>query len=318
MIRSAFVTEIALMLGHTDGLYDDNIVNWINWGMYYLDRQCDLKGLRRRVKFPFVVGQTEYSFPDDLRYAKSLTLLDHTMESIASGAINTTDDIITVVTDISTGTKVMFLNSNPPTGLSAFTFYYVINVSSTTIKLALTSDLATAETAIDITGVGTAPHMLEIYNGTDSRKLEYILEEDFVEHVADITERSSDKPSIYVDKGDIFEIGRPIDEALCGELVYWKWQDALAGDNSEPEVSHIEDLICMSASIFGWRVLEEVEKKLDAIKELDKMLAGHMRVLHRHPDEFLVDKGFRGANLPARGNLGANLRGLGYKYPGVK
>lgn len=318
MKRSDFVTEIALMLGHTDGLYDENIVNWLNWGLYYLDRQCDLKGLRKRVKFPFVVGQTEYAFPDDLKYAKSLTLLDHVIESIAEGAINTTTDVITVASDISTGTKVQFLNSVPPTGLSAFTFYYVINLTSTTIQLALTSALATAETAIDITGVGTAPHILEIYGGTDSRKLEYILEADFVEHVADITERVSDKSSIYIDKGDIFEIGNPPNEALCGELVYWKWQDALSDDDDEPEVSYIEDLICMAASIFGWRVLEEVEKKLDAIRELDKMLAGHMRVLARHPDEFLVDKGFRGANLPVRGNLGANLRGLGYKYPGVK
>jgi len=316
MKRSEFVTEIALMLGRDD--LDDNIENWINWGMYYLDRQCDFKGLRKRVKFPFVVGQTEYAFPDDLKYAKSLTLLDHKMESIASSAINTGTDVITVATDITTGTKIQFLNSDPPAPLSAFTFYYVINLTSTTIQLASTSALATEEIAIDLTDTGTAPHMLEIYNGTNSRKLEYILEEDFVEHVADITERISDKSSLYIDKGDIFELGNPPSEALCGELVYWKWQDALSGDDSEPEVSHIEDLICLGATIFGWRVLEEVEKQANAQAELDKMLAGHMRVLARHPDEFLVDKGFRGINLPARGNMGDNIRGKGYMYPGIK
>jgi hypothetical protein len=318
MIRSEFVTEIALMIGHTDGAYDSNIVNWINWGMYYLDRQCDFKGLRKRVKFPFVVGQTEYAFPSDLKYPKALTLLDHLMESIAESSVNTTTDKITVANDISTGTKVQFLNSDPPGGLTAFTFYYVINVSPTIIQLATTSALATAGTAIDLTGTGTGPHILEIYNGTDSRKLEYILEEDFTEHVSDITERSSNKPSLYIDKGDIFEIGRPINEALCGELVYWKWQDALVADGSEPEVSHIEDLICISASVFAWRVLEEVEKKLDAIKELNVMLAGHMKVLNRHPDEFLSDKGFRFGNVPGRGNMGGYIRGSGYKYPGVK
>jgi len=318
MKRSEFVTEIALMLGHTDGLYDTNIVNWLNWGLYYLDRQCDLKGLRKRVKFPLVIGQTEYAFPDDVKYPKSLTILDHTMESLALSAIDIGTNIITVVTNITTGTRVQFLNTDPPDPLSANTFYYVINVSATTIKLATTSALATAGTAIDLIDTGTEPHILEIYNGTDSRKLEYVLEEDFVEQVTDITERVSDKSSLYIDKGDIFEIGNPPSEALCGELVYWKWQLALAGDDSEPEVSHIEDLICMAASIFGWRVLEEVEKKLDAIKELNAMLAGHMRVLARHPDEFLVDKGFRSANLPARGNMGSHMQGLGYMYPSVK
>lgn len=312
MIRSAFVTEIALMLGRDD--LDDNILNWINWGMYYLDRQCDLKGLRKRVKFPFVVGQTEYSFPDDVKYPKSLTLLDHLMVDVEEGDVNTTTHKITVSSSISTGTKIQFLNSDPPDPLAPNTFYYVINVDSETIQLATTSANATAGTAISLGDVGTGPHMMEVYNGTGSRKLEYVLEADFVEQVADITERPSNKPSIYIDKGDIFEIGRPIDEALCGELVYWKWQLALAADGSEPEVAYIEDLICMAATIFGWRVLEEVEKKADAIAELDKMLGGHMRVLNRHPDEFLVDKGFRSGGDPLR----VNIRGYGYMYPGVK
>ena len=316
MERSEFVTEIALMLGRDD--LDSNIENWINWGMYYLDRQCDFKGLRVRAKFSIVIGQTEYAFPTDLKYAKSLTLLDHKMESIAVSAINTTTNVITVATDITTGTKIQFLNSDPPAPLSAFTFYYVINLTSTTISLATTSALATAGTAISLTDTGTAPHILEIYDGTNSRKLEYILEADFLESVADITERASGKSSLYIDKGDIFELGKPPSEALCGELVYWKWQDSLDSDDEEPEVSHIEDLICISATIFGWRVLEEVEKQAAAQAELDKMLAGHMRVLARHPDEFLVDKGFRGINLPTRGNIGNYVRGEGYMYPGVK
>ena len=312
MKRSEIVTEVALMLGRDD--LNTNIINWINWGMYYLDRQCDFKGLRKRVKFPFVIGQTEYAFPDDMKYSKSLTLLDHTMESIDADDVNITTNVITVATNMATGTRVQFLNSDPPGGLSAFTFYYVIYVSATSIKLATTSALATAGTAIDLTDTGTEPHILEIYGGTESRKLEYVLEEDYIEQVADITELTSDKPSIYIDKGDIFEIGRPIDEALCGELVYWKWQDALSGNDSEPEVSYIEDLICMSTSIFGWRVLEEVQKKADAIAELGLMLSGHMKVLNRHPDEFLSDKGFRGGLIPTRDHI----RGREYMYPGIK
>ena len=197
MIRSAFVTEIALMLGRDD--LDDNIINWINWSLYYLDRQCDFKGLRKRVKFPLVIGQTEYAFPDDLKYAKSLTILDHAMESIDSSVVVT--PVITVATNITTGTKIQFLNSDPPTPLSPFTFYYVINLSSTTISLALTSALATAGTAIAFTDTGTEPHIFEIYNGTDSRKLEYILEADFIEHVPDMSERVSNKSFIYIDKG---------------------------------------------------------------------------------------------------------------------
>lgn len=315
MKRSEFITEIALMLGRPD--LEDNIVNWINWSMYYLDRQCDFKGLRKRVKFPLVVGQTEYAFPDDLKYPKSLTILDHTVESIDSDEVDTANNLITVAASISTGTRIQFLNSVPPTNLSAFTFYYVINADTDDaykIKLAMTSADATAGTAISLAGTGTEPHILEIYGGTNSRKLEYILEADFIENVADIMERVSGKTSIYIDKGDIFELGNPPAGALCGELVYWKWQDALSGNDSEPEVSHIEDLICLGATVFGWRALEEVEKKKDAIMELDKLLAGHMRVLARHPDEFLVDKGFRGGGTPVRGNM----RGLGYMYPGVK
>ena len=311
MIGSEFVTEVALMLGRDD--LDTNILNWVNWGMYYLDRQCDFKGLRKRVKFPFVVGQTEYSFPDDMKYATSLTLLDHLMESIDSDAVNITTSVITVANDIDTGTKVQFLNSDPPAPLAANTFYYVINVSATSIKLATTSALATAGTAIDLTDTGTEPHILEIYGGSDSRRLTYILESDFIDNVPDITERDSDKPSVYIDKGDIFEVDRPIDEALCGELVYWKWQDALTTE-SAPEVSYIEDLICLAATIFGWRALEEVQKKVDAIAELDKLLGSHMKVLSRHPDEFLSDKGFRSSEIPARANIGA----FGYKYPFVK
>ena len=314
MIRSDFVTEIALMLGRDD--LDDNIVNWLNWSLYYLDRQCDFKGLRKRVKFPFVVGQTEYSFPEDVKYPKSLTLLDHHMEDVLEADVNLTTNLITISISISTGTKIMFLDSDPPAPLTPNTFYYVINADTDTeykIKLATTSALATAETAIDLADVGTSPYMMEVYNGTDSRKLEYILEADFKEYVPDINERVSDKSSIYIDKGDIFELGNPPSETLCGELVYWKWQDALSADDSEPEVSHIEDLICVGATIFGWRVLEEVEKKNDAIAELNRMLAGHIRVLARHPDEFLVDKGFR-SGAPLRGNMG----GLGYMYPGVK
>jgi len=253
----------------------------------------------------------------------NLTILDHITESIDSDEVDTSNNLITVAASISTGTRIQFLNSVPPVGLSPFTFYYVVNADTDDaykIQLATTLAHATADTptVIDITGTGTEPHILEIYGGTNSRKLEYILEADFIEHVADITERTSGESSIYIDKGDIFELGRAPSEALCGELVYWKWQDALSGDNSEPEVSHIEDLICLGATIFGWRVLEEVEKKKDAIAELDKLLAGHMRVLARHPDEFLVDQGFRGANAPVRGNIAGYLRGRGYMYPGVK
>jgi hypothetical protein len=311
MIGSAFVTEVALMLGRDD--LDANILNWVNWGLYYLDRQCDFKGLRKRVKFPFVVGQTEYSFPTDMKYPTSLTLLDHKMESILEAGINITTNIITVANDIATGTRVQFLNTDPPATLSANTFYYVINVSTTSIKLATTSALATLGTAIDLTDVGTAQHMLEIYDGSDSRKLEYILEADFVEQVPDITERDSDKPFLYIDKGDLFEVDRPPEEALCGELVYWKWQDALTTE-TEPEVSQVEDLICLAATIFGWRALEEVQKKADAIAELDKLLGSHMKVLSRHPDEFLSDRGFRSSEVPVRANIGA----FGYKYPFVK
>jgi hypothetical protein len=74
-------------------------------------------------------------------------------------------DIITVssTTNYTTGTPVTVTTTGTlPAGLATETIYYVINVSSTTIKLATTAANATAGTAIDITSTGSGTHTLNL------------------------------------------------------------------------------------------------------------------------------------------------------------
>lgn len=75
-----------------------------------------------------------------------------------STGINTTTNVITVSSyTAQTGTKVLYTCavSGEAGGLTSKTFYYVIRVSSTELKLALSYNDAVAGTAIDITSQGT-------------------------------------------------------------------------------------------------------------------------------------------------------------------
>lgn len=76
-----------------------------------------------------------------------------------------TTDLLTVssTTDYATGTPVVVTTTGTlPAGLSADTVYYVINVSSTTMKLATTAANATAGTAVDITSTGSGTHTIHL------------------------------------------------------------------------------------------------------------------------------------------------------------
>lgn len=79
-----------------------------------------------------------------------------TTETIATSAVNTTDNIITVATGQPTGTPVIY-DSGGSTILGGLVHrkkYYAIYLTSTTIKLASTKANAVAGTAIDLTGTG--------------------------------------------------------------------------------------------------------------------------------------------------------------------
>lgn len=83
--------------------------------------------------------------------------------------INTTTNVITVSSyTAQTGTKVLYTasTSGEATGLSPKEFYYIIRVSSTELKLALTYDDAIAGTAIDISSQGTT-QVLYFHNDDD-------------------------------------------------------------------------------------------------------------------------------------------------------
>lgn len=88
-------------------------------------------------------------------------------EDILSSAVNANTNIITVNPTVTYVTgdavKLSVTGSNTvPGGLSAGTVYYVIAVSSTTIKLATSAANATAGTAIDITSTGSSFFTLRV------------------------------------------------------------------------------------------------------------------------------------------------------------
>lgn len=81
--------------------------------------------------------------------------------TFATTDVSTATDVITTGVNIATGTPVKVTSSTTvPAGLTSGTIYYVINASSTTIKLATTRANATAGTAIDITSTGSGTHTL--------------------------------------------------------------------------------------------------------------------------------------------------------------
>lgn len=86
-------------------------------------------------------------------------------QTFAIGDVNTTTDVITLpdATVFTTGTPMIFASSGAvPTGLTAGTTYYAINLSSTTIKVATSALNATLGIAVDITATGSGSHRLRL------------------------------------------------------------------------------------------------------------------------------------------------------------
>jgi len=75
----------------------------------------------------------------------------------SGSTVNTTTEVITVPSNawMTTGTAIVYTSPTPAAPLVSGTTYYVINVSSTTIKLATTAANAAAGTAINLTSTGS-------------------------------------------------------------------------------------------------------------------------------------------------------------------
>lgn len=308
--QTTLISEVASQMVRDD--LAARIAIWLNWGLTRIDRFADLKGLGKHVKAACVVGQTEYAFPTDLKYVRTFRLIDHTITTFATTDVNLTTNVITVDEDIATGTKLIFLNSDPPATLVTGTTYYAINVSSTSIKVATTSALATAGTAIDLTDEGSGTHVMEIFDGESSNILTYMPEKEFDIYAPDASLLSSGKADHYIDKGDIFELTSPPDSRLTMDIRYVKWQDEL-GTGETPEVSHIDDLIVAATVVEGWHALGELKLRDAAHEYFLSLLASHRAVDKLRPDYAPVGKGYS-----SQGARNWNMQAESYKYPFIK
>lgn len=103
-------------------------------------------------------GSTTFTLPD-LRSRNPIGVGTGTFRfTFASTDVTVATDLITVTAspELITGRKVQLTTTGTlPTGLSLATDYYIIAISSTTIKLASSRANAVAGTAIDITGQGS-------------------------------------------------------------------------------------------------------------------------------------------------------------------
>jgi len=99
----------------------------------------------------------EVKFDVDTMPLKLTRVLPSTQHTIATSAVNTSNEQITITGHgLSTGDTLLYDNGGSTTlaGLTDDTIYYVIKVDANTIQLATNSANATAGTAINLTGTG--------------------------------------------------------------------------------------------------------------------------------------------------------------------
>ena len=306
--RGELVEEVASQMVRTD--LDTRIAIWLNWGLTRIDRYADLKGLGKHVKAPCVVNQTEYAFPTDCKYVRTFTLLDHIITTLATTDVSVATDVLTVDEDIATGTRLIFLNSDPPGGLSTGTTYYCIKVTATTIQIATTAVLAAAGTATTITDVGSGTHVLQIFSSSNSRILSYLPEKEFVTSVPDPSQTSSGLAEFYIDRADLFELGTPPDVRYAMDIWYMKWQDEIDEDDEEPEVSRIDDIIVAATIVEGWHALGEFGMRDAAQGYFIQLLASHKAI-----DRIRPDYAPKGKSFSSEGFRSSNMQAEAYKHP---
>ncbi len=132
------------------------------------------------------------SFPGAVKVRPATTTLFHAAYTSTFTADAGTDIMTSSATVPITGIAVTVSNSGGalPTGLSASTNYFIINVSSTTFKLATTLANAFAGTAIDITGAGSGTNTIVTVNpGTITYILKDIRDNSSVKYFQDSNAR---------------------------------------------------------------------------------------------------------------------------------
>ena len=95
--------------------------------------------------------------------ANTISFTPGAAASVTSANVNTTTDVLTTSSahGFTTGQSIIFnAGTTAPTGVTTGSTYYVIVVSSTTIKLATTRANAIAGTAIDLTAQGSGTNTL--------------------------------------------------------------------------------------------------------------------------------------------------------------
>ena len=314
--QTTLIVEVASQIVRTDAALigaTGRISKWLNWGLTRIDRFCDLKGLGKHVKCACVVDQTEYAFPTDLKYVRTFRLLDHILTTFLKAAVSTTANVITVDEDITTGTKLIFLNADPPGALVTGTVYYAINLTLTTIQVASTAANAAADPAVPmaLATQGDNTHAMEIFNSSNSRILTYVPEREFDIEAPDITEITTGKAERYIDREDIFELDTPPDARYVMDIRYVKWQEELT-DGATPEVLKIDDLIVAATVVEAWVALGESKKAAEAQMRFMGILASHRAVDRLRPDYAPVAKAYGSDH--AKGNKTAEA----YKYPFTK
>jgi len=310
--QTTLIAEVASQIVRTDAALigaTGRISLWLNWGLSRIDRFCDLKGLGKHVKCACVVDQTEYAFPTDMKYVRTFRLLDHILTTFATTAVS--GNVITVDEDIATGTRLIFLNSDPPAPLATGTTYYAIRLSATTISVATTSALASAGTVTALTDVGSGTHAMEIFDSNSSRVLKYVPEREFDIEAPDITELSTGKANRYIDREDIYELDKPPDARYVLDIRYVKWQDEFTA-GGDPEVDYIDDLIIAATVVEAWVALGESKKAAEAQMRFYSILSSHKAVDRLRPDYAPVAKTFKSSHIK-----GEHLSDA-YKYPFIK
>lgn len=118
---------------------------------------------------PFKSGIWMYNKNNGLSNYSAISYTQIQSETIATTAVDTTNNIITVASAPVTGTPLLYYASSGTVlgGLQEGICYFCIKVSSTTIKLATSLKNALAGTAIDLTGTGNNSQKLKIFNTND-------------------------------------------------------------------------------------------------------------------------------------------------------
>jgi len=131
------------------GIYvDDNKI--------YIKINAESTGNIDKFSQNFVGGLWLYTPETGLNCLSTPSYTKVVSKTIATTNVNTTDNIITTTNVPVTGTPCIY-NADYATiltGLDEFTTYYVIYLSSTTLKLATSYTNALAGTAVDLTGTG--------------------------------------------------------------------------------------------------------------------------------------------------------------------